>query len=127
MGFPLMVRAIRLSLENVDRRLEQATATLGASPFRIFAIVTLPLALAGLTAGLILGFAKAIGEFGATVTFVASIPGQTQTLATAIYATTQDPESAGDTWRLTAVAVVIAVVALVASEALARGFGARPR
>jgi molybdate transport system permease protein len=125
MGFPLMVRAIRLSLENVDRRLEQAAATLGASPFRIFATVTLPLALPGLMAGVILGFAKAIGEFGATITFVANIPGQTQTLATAIYTATQDPESAGDTWRLTAVAVVIAVVALSASEALARGVGAR--
>jgi molybdate transport system permease protein len=127
MGFPLMVRAIRLSLESVDRRLEQAAETLGASPFRIFVTVTLPLALPGLMAGLILGFAKAIGEFGATITFVANIPGQTQTLATAIYTTTQDPESAGDTWRLTAVAVAIAVVALAVSETLARGFGARAR
>jgi molybdate transport system permease protein len=122
MGFPLMVRTIRLSIEGVDRRLEQAAATLGASPARIFVTVTLPLALPGLMAGLILGFAKAIGEFGATITFVANIPGQTQTLATAIYNTTQDPASAGETWRLTLVAVVIAVAALVVSEALARGF-----
>jgi molybdate transport system permease protein len=127
MGFPLMVRAIRLSLENVDRRLEQAAATLGAGPVRIFATVTLPLAFPGVIAGLILGFAKAIGEFGATITFVANIPGETQTLATAIYNTTQDPDSAGSTWRLTAVAVVIAVVALTASEIFARGFGGRGR
>ena len=127
MGFPLMVRAIRLSIEDVDRRLEQAAATLGAGPARVFATVTLPLALPGVMAGLILGFAKAIGEFGATITFVANIPGETQTLATAIYNTTQDPGSAGGTWRLTGVAIVIAVVALTASEALARGFGGRGR
>src|SRR5579863_3443891 len=127
MGFPLMVRAIRLSIESVDRRLEQAAATLGAGPLRIFATVTLPLAFPGVMAGLILGFAKAIGEFGATITFVANIPGETQTLATAIYNTTQDPDNAASTWRLTAVAIVIAVVALAASEGLARAFGARPR
>ena len=127
MGFPLMVRAIRLSIEAVDRRLEQAAATLGARPWRIFATVTLPLALPGVVAGLILGFAKAIGEFGATITFVANIPGETQTLATAIYNTTQDPEGAPATWRLTVVAVLIAVVALTASEGLARGFGAGRR
>ena len=124
MGFPLMVRAIRLSLESVDRRLEQAAATLGARPWRIFATVTLPLAMPGVFAGLILGFAKAIGEFGATITFVANIPGETQTLATAIYNTTQDPNGAPATWRLTAVAVLIAVAALTASEGLARGFRA---
>jgi molybdate transport system permease protein len=124
MGFPLMVRAIRLSLESVDRRLEQAAATLGARPWRIFATVTLPLAMPGVFAGLILGFAKAIGEFGATITFVANIPGETQTLATAIYNTTQDPNGAPATWRLTAVAILIAVAALTASEGLARGFRA---
>jgi molybdate transport system permease protein len=127
MGFPLMVRAIRLSLESVDRRLEQAAATLGAGPVRIFVTVTLPLAFPGVMAGLILGFAKAIGEFGATITFVANIPGETQTLATAIYNTTQDPDGAPSTWRLTVVAVVIAVVALTASEGLARAFGSRGR
>jgi molybdate transport system permease protein len=127
MGFPLMVRAIRLSIEAVDRKLEQAAATLGASRARIFLTVTLPLAAPGVIAGLILGFAKAIGEFGATITFVANIPGQTQTLATAIYNTTQDPDGAPATWRLTAVAVVIAVAALTASELFARGFGARAK
>jgi molybdate transport system permease protein len=127
MGFPLMVRAIRLSIENVDRRLEQAAATLGAGPVRVFATVTLPLALPGVIAGLILGFAKAIGEFGATITFVANIPGETQTLATAIYNTTQDPASAGATWRLTVVAIVIAIVALTLSEGFARGFSGRGR
>jgi molybdate transport system permease protein len=127
MGFPMMVRAIRLSLESVDRKLEQAAATLGAGPLRIFATVTLPLAFPGVFAGLILGFAKAIGEFGATITFVANIPGETQTLATAIYNTTQDPAGAAGTWRLTAIAIAIAVIALTASEALARGFGGRGR
>jgi molybdate transport system permease protein len=127
MGFPLMVRAIRLSIEAVDRRLEQAAATLGASRARIFATVTLPLAAPGIVAGLLLGFAKAIGEFGATITFVANIPGQTQTLATLIYNTTQDPDGAPATWRLTLVAIAIAVLALGASEGLARGFGARWR
>ena len=127
MGFPLMVRAIRLSLDSVDRKLEQAAATLGAGRWRIFATVTLPLAFPGVAAGLILGFAKAIGEFGATITFVANIPGQTQTLATAIYSATQDPAGAGATWRLTAVAIAIAVVALTASEILARGFAGRAR
>jgi molybdate transport system permease protein len=119
MGFPLMVRAIRLSLEAVDRRLEDAAATLGAGPARIFLTVTLPLSLPGVGAGLILGFAKAVGEFGATITFVANIPGETQTLATAIYNTTQDPDGTSATWRLTAVAVIIAVVALTLSEGLA--------
>ena len=119
MGFPLMVRAIRLSLEAVDRRLEDAAASLGAGPARVFLTVTLPLSLPGVAAGLILGFAKAIGEFGATITFVANIPGETQTLATAIYNTTQDPDGGGATWRLTAVAIVIAVAALTLSEGLA--------
>ncbi len=125
MGFPLMVRAIRLSIEAVDVRLEQAAATLGAPPWQVFATVTLPLSAPGILAGLILGFAKAIGEFGATITFVANIPGETQTLATAIYNTTQDPGGAPQTWRLTTVAIVIAVVALVGSEALAGRFKVR--
>jgi len=119
MGFPLMVRAIRLSIEAVDARLEQAAQTLGAPSWFVFATVTLPLAAPGIIAGLILGFAKAIGEFGATITFVANIPGQTQTIATAIYSATQDPNGAETTWRLTGIALAIAFVALFASEALA--------
>ncbi len=108
MGFPLMVRAIRLSIEAVDARLEQAAQTLGAPSWFVFATVTLPLAAPGIIAGLILGFAKAIGEFGATITFVANIPGQTQTIATAIYSATQDPNGAETTWRLTGIALAIA-------------------
>ena len=127
MSFPLLVRPIRLSIEAVDRRLEQAASTLGAAPWRVFTSVTLPLALPGVLAGMVLGFAKAIGEFGATITFVANVPGETQTLATLIYNTTQDPDGAPATWRLTAIAVVIAVVALAASEGLARGFRASTR
>jgi molybdate transport system permease protein len=119
MGFPLMVRAIRLSIEAVDGRLEEAAGTLGAPAWYVFATITLPLAAPGILAGLILGFAKSIGEFGATITFVANIPGQTQTLATAIYSSTQDPTGEPTTWRLTGVAIVIAVAALLASEALA--------
>ena len=119
MGFPLMVRAIRLSFELIDGKLEEAARTLGAPDWYIFATVTLPLATPGLIAGLILGFAKSIGEFGATITFVANIPGQTQTIASAIYTSTQDPDGAATTWRLTAVAVAIAVVALIVSEILA--------
>lgn len=125
MGFPLMVRAIRLSIEAVDVRLEQAAQTLGAPSWFIFATVTLPLAAPGIIAGLILAFAKAIGEFGATITFVANIPGQTQTIATAIYSATQDPDGAPTTWRLTGIALAIAFVALLASEALAARFAAR--
>jgi len=127
MGFPLMVRTIRLSIEAVDARLEQAGESLGAPPWAVFFTVTLPLAAPGVIAGLILGFARAIGEFGATITFVANIPGETQTLATLIYNTTQDPDGAPATWRLTAIAVVIAVVALAGSEGLARGFRASAR
>ena len=117
MGFPLMVRAIRLSIEAVDGRLEEAAGTLGAPAWYVFATITLPLAAPGILAGLILGFAKSIGEFGATITFVANIPGQTQTLATAIYSSTQDPAGEPTTWRLTGVAIAIAVAALLASEA----------
>ncbi len=119
MGFPLMVRAIRLSIEAVDTRLEQAAQTLGAPSWFVFTTVTLPLAAPGIIAGLILGFARAIGEFGATITFVANIPGQTQTIATAIYTATQDPNGDATTWRLTGVALAIAFVALFASEAFA--------
>ena len=119
MGFPLMVRAMRLSIEAVDPRLEEAASTLGAPGWFVFLSVTLPLAAPGVVAGLILGFAKAIGEFGATITFVANIPGETQTIATAIYTATQDPAGAAETWRLTVIALAIAFAALVASEALA--------
>jgi molybdate transport system permease protein len=125
MGFPLMVRAIRLSLEAIDPGLEDAARTLGAPEWYVFATVTLPLAAPGVIAGLILGFAKAIGEFGATITFVANIPGETQTLATAIYVSTQVPGGDAATWRLTAVAIVIAVGAIFASEAIAARFALR--
>ena len=120
MGFPLMVRTIRLSIEAVDRRLEQAAATLGASPWRVFATVTLPLAWPGIVAGGVLAFAKALGEFGATITFVSNIPGQTQTLSSAIYELMQVPGGELGIWRLAAVAVAISLVALLASEWLVR-------
>ena len=119
MAFPLMVRAIRLSIEAVDPGLEQAAATLGASRARVFATITLPMILPGVLAGSVLAFAKAMGEFGATITFVANIPGQTQTLPSALYAFLQVPGAEGSAVRLVIVAVVIAVVALVVSEILA--------
>lgn len=120
MGFPLMVRAIRLSIEAIDRRLEQAAATLGANRFWVFATVTLPLALPGVIAGMILCFAKAMGEFGATVTFVSNIPGETQTLPTAIYTELQVPGGDGPAFRLTIVSLVISFGALIVSEYLSR-------
>lgn len=120
MGFPLMVRATRLSIEAVDRRLEQAASTLGASPLRVFVTVTLPLAWPGIVAGAVLGFAKALGEFGATITFVSAIPGETQTLASAIYGLMQVPGGEAGIWRLAAVAVAISLAALLASEWLVR-------
>ncbi len=120
MGFPLMVRPIRLSIEAIDRRLEDAAGTLGANGPWIFVLVTLPLALPGLLVGSILCFAKALGEFGATITFVSNIPGETQTLSAAIYTYTQVPGGDANAWRLTAVAIVIALVALVASEIVQR-------
>lgn len=119
MAFPLMVRAIRLSIEAVDPGLEQAGATLGASPIWVFLTVTLPLALPGIIAGIILAFAKAMGEFGATITFVANIPGQTQTLPTAIHAFLQLPGGEASAMRLVVISVVISVSALVISELLA--------
>jgi molybdate transport system permease protein len=125
MGFPLMVRAIRLSLEAVDRRLEDAAGTLGAAPAWVFLTVTLPLMLPGIIAGAVLCFAKAMGEFGATITFVSSIPGETQTLPSAIYALTQVPGGDAGALRLTAVSVAISLLALVASEWLARRAGRR--
>lgn len=120
MGFPLMVRAIRLSFEAIDRRLEAAAGTLGAPPLAVFFTVTLPLAAPGLLVGAILCFAKALGEFGATITFVSNIPGETQTLSAAIYTYTQVPGGDAGAMRLTWVAIVIALGALVASEWLQR-------
>ena len=120
MGFPLMVRAIRLAIESVDRRLEQAASTLGASPLRVFLTVTLPLAWPGVVAGTVLAFAKALGEFGATITFVSSIPGETRTLSSAIYGLMQVPGGEAGIWRLAAVAVTISLAALMASEWLVR-------
>lgn len=127
MAFPLMVRAIRLSLEAVDPRLEQAAGTLGASPVRVFLTVTLPLILPGILAGAILAFAKAMGEFGATITFVASIPGETQTLPSAIYALLQVPGAEGRVARLVWIAVGLSMVALILSEALSRAVTRRVR
>lgn len=120
MSFPLLVRPIRLSIENVDRRLEQAASTLGASPWSVFWTVTLPLALPGILAGMVLGFAKAIGEFGATITFVSNIPGETQTISAAIYSLIQTPDGDTAAMRLVIVSIVIAMAALVASEWFAR-------
>ncbi|WP_024588252.1 molybdate ABC transporter permease subunit [Aliihoeflea sp. 2WW] len=120
MAFPLMVRAIRLSIEAVDPKLEQAAGTLGAHPAFVFATITLPLALPGIIAGTILAFAKAMGEFGATITFVSNIPGQTQTLPSAIYTFTQVPGGGTGAMRLTLIAIAVAMSALVASEILAR-------
>ncbi|MCA0850641.1 molybdate ABC transporter permease subunit [Salipiger thiooxidans] len=125
MAFPLMVRAIRLSIEAVDPKLEQASATLGASPLWVFATVTLPLVLPGILAGAILAFAKAMGEFGATITFVSNIPGQTQTLPSAIYAFLQVPGGEASALRLVAVSVVIAMTALMLSEVLSRRIAKR--
>jgi molybdate transport system permease protein len=120
MGFPLMVRAIRLSIEAVDRKLEAAAQTLGASPLWVLLTVTLPLALPGVVAGMILSFAKAMGEFGATITFVSNIPGETQTLPSAIYSLTQVPGGDPAAFRLTAISIAISLLALIASEVLAR-------
>src|SRR6185436_13724610 len=127
MGFPLLVRAIRLSLEAVDRRLEDAASTLGASRAWTFATVTLPLALPGIIAGMVLCFAKALGEFGATITFVSNIPGETQTLSAAIYTYTNIPGGDAAAGRLVIVAIVIALAALVVSEWFARRAGMRYR
>ena len=120
MAFPLMVRAIRLSIEAVDQRLEAAASTLGAAPFWVFLTVTLPLALPGVLAGAVLGFAKALGEFGATITFVAAIPGETQTLPSAIYALLQVPGGDAAAARLVLLSIFLAMGALILSEVLAR-------
>ena len=120
MSFPLLVRPMRLSIEAVDRRLEQAAETLGAAPWRVFFGVTLPLALPGVLAGMVLGFAKAIGEFGATITFVSNIPGETQTISSAIYSLIQTPDGDTAALRLVIISMVIAVAALIGSEWFAR-------
>jgi molybdate transport system permease protein len=125
MAFPLMVRAIRLSIEAVDRRLEAAAGTLGANPAWVFGTITLPLILPGIIAGMILCFAKAMGEFGATITFVSNIPGETQTLPSAIYTFTQVPGGDEGALRLTIISIIIAMAALLASEVLARRVGKR--
>ncbi len=120
MGFPLMVRAMRLSFEAVDPKLEAAAGTLGAGPAAVFALVTLPLVLPGVIAGAILSFARAMGEFGATITFVANIPGETQTLPSAIYTFTQVPGGEVEALKLTLVSLAVSMAALVLSEGLAR-------
>ncbi|WP_445193433.1 molybdate ABC transporter permease subunit [Sphingomonas sp. Tas61C01] len=123
MALPLMVRAMRLSIEAVDRRLEDAARTLGAGRWRVFLTVTLPLSVPGVLAGAVLGFARSIGEFGATITFVSNIPGETQTLPLAIYAALQQPGGEATVWRLSAVSVALSLAALIAAELLARRAG----
>ena len=120
MAFPLMVRAIRLSIEAVDPKLEEAAATLGATRLWVFVTITLPLIVPGIIAGAVLAFAKAMGEFGATITFVSNIPGQTQTVPSAIYAFLQAPGGEPAALRLVVVSVIVAMGALLASEWLAR-------
>lgn len=120
MAFPLMVRAIRLSLEAIDPRLEQAARTLGAGPMSVFATVTLPLALPGILTGAILAFARSVGEFGATITFVSNIPGETRTLPLALYTLVQTPDGEAGALRLVVISVVLAFAALLASELMAR-------
>ncbi|THD38051.1 MAG: molybdate ABC transporter permease subunit [Sphingomonas sp.] len=120
MALPLMVRAMRLSIEAVDRRLEGAARTLGAGRWRVFRTITLPLSLPGVLAGTVLGFARSLGEFGATITFVSNVPGQTRTLPLAIYAALQRPDGDAIALRLAALSVLIALAALIASELLAR-------
>ncbi|MEM6594760.1 MAG: molybdate ABC transporter permease subunit [Paracoccaceae bacterium] len=125
MGFPLMVRAMRLAIEAVDPKIEAAAATLGAPGWAVFSTVTLPLILPGILAGAVMGFAKAIGEFGATITFVANIPGQTQTMPSAIYTLLQVPGGEAEAIRLVLWACLLAVVAVLLSEWLARRVAAR--
>lgn len=127
MGFPLMTRAMRLSLEGVDRRLEAAARTLGASRWRVFWTITLPLMAPGILTGAILGFARSVGEFGATITFVSNIPGETQTLPLALYAFTQVPGGDPPAFRLCVIAVIVAMTALLASEIVARRLDKRIR
>jgi molybdate transport system permease protein len=125
MGFPLLVRPIRLALEAIDRRLEDAAATLGANPALVFVTVTLPLALPGIVAGVLLCFARALGEFGATITFVSNIPGETQTISAAIYTFLQIPDGDAAAGRLVVVAIILSLAALIAAEWLGRRASAR--
>ncbi|MBN1907001.1 MAG: molybdate ABC transporter permease subunit [Deltaproteobacteria bacterium] len=127
MAFPLMVRAIRISIENVDRGLEQAAHTLGAGPIRVFFTITLPLIIPGIITGLILSFARSLGEFGATITFVSNIKGETQTLPLALYTMTQVPGGEIPALRLCIISVIIAMAALMVSEFLTRHFSGRIR
>ncbi len=120
MAFPLMVRAIRLSIEAVDRRLEEAARTLGAGPSRVFVTVTLPLIAPGILTGVLLAFARSLGEFGATITFVSNIPGETRTLPLALYSLTQVPGGESGAMRLVVISIVLAMAALMGSEYLAR-------
>lgn len=120
MAFPMIVRAIRLSIEAIDPKLDAAAATLGAGPLRRFFTITLPLSIPGILAGAMLGFAKALGEFGATITFVSAIPGETQTIASTIYAYTQAPGGDEGIMRLMIVSIIIAITALILSEYFAR-------
>lgn len=125
MGFPLLVRSVRLSMEAVDHRYEQAAGSLGASRLWVFATITLPLTLPGIIAGAILAFAKALGEFGATITFVSAIPGETRTIPAAIYGYVQTPGADGNAMRLAMLAALVSIVALTASEAMARRMSPR--
>ena len=125
MGFPLLVRAIRLSLEAVDRRLEEAAGTLGAGKLLVFASVTLPLIAPGIIAGMVLAFARSLGEFGATITFVSNIPGETRTIPSAIYTLTQTPGGDIGALRLTVVSIALSFLALMTADLLARRLGRR--
>jgi molybdate transport system permease protein len=127
MGFPLMVRAIRLSFETVDRKLEAAASTLGAGRIGIFLSITLPLALPGVFTGVLLSFARGLGEFGATITYVSNIPGETRTLPLAIYTYTQTPAGDAAALRLSGIAVLVSLAALFVSEVLVRRAARRVR
>jgi molybdate transport system permease protein len=125
MGFPLLVQAIRISMEAIDLRLEAAARTLGANPFWVFLTVTLPLCLPGVVAGLVIAFARSLGEFGATITFVSAIPGETETLASAIHASLQDPDGEAQAWRLTMLSIAISILAIFLSGFVSRFVAAR--
>lgn len=127
MAFPLMVRAVRLSIEAVDVGLESAARTLGAGPARVFLTITLPLVFPGIVTGVILAFARSLGEFGATITFVSNIPGETQTVPLALYTLTQVPDGEAGAMRLCIVAIVVAMLALIASEVVAKRVEGRMR
>ncbi|HAT11493.1 MAG TPA: molybdate ABC transporter permease subunit [Planctomycetes bacterium] len=125
MAFPLLVRSVRLAIELADRDVERAAATCGASPLRVFGTVTLPLAMPGILAGLVLAFARCLGEFGATITLAGNIPGESRTLPVAIWQFTQMPDGDAAVWRLVTLSVLVSVAALVGSEWMARRLGAR--